>query len=162
MPNLENYYDPEKAQGADLPIGEFPSTIMDAKDAISKAGNNQIVLTIQPEERQWASVRAYLTFTDGCMPMIKEFLDALGGFDTGKGQLIVANELVGRRIRIVTKDDGEYNGRKRVRITRWLPFAQKGDGHDPADDIPMEFELPPEEKLRGKSTPSKDAKDDPF
>ena len=128
-------YNAKQADSGAIPIGQFDGVIFYAEETESKSGNPMLKIKIQVGD-QYAPVTAYVLTTPAHMPDLKAFLDAVGIFDTSKDFRFEAGDLLGKHVRIVTREDGEYNGRKRVRVERWVVV-------DAAAEVKVDIPKPP-------------------
>ena len=133
---MENVrYNARQAETGAIPIGVFDSVIVDAEHTYSKSGNSMLKMRLNVGD-QYARVPVYMLTTPANMPEVKEFLLAVGGYDTSKDFEFGAGELVGKFVKIETREDGEFNGRKRVRVARWIEV-------DDAAEVKVDIPKPP-------------------
>lgn len=117
-------YNAKRAEGADLPIGTFDATIVDCRDAVSKAGNQMLKMRIDVGENYEPIYIHLLCMFSSFDRELKAIFDAVGGYDTSKDFEFEPGDLAGKRVKIITRRDGEFNGQPQIVVERWVPASE--------------------------------------
>lgn len=126
-----NYNDSETKREVIKP-GEYEGEITSARLGISSAGNDMLVLGIQPEGSSM-SIRDHIVFSPKAKWKARQFFDCFGlapeeGEDASQMEIDddFVNDLIGKigDIRVGVES---YNGIKRSRIVEYLPLDEEGD-----------------------------------
>ena len=110
--------------------GEYPCRIVGAKEKISEAGNDMIVLSV--EIQGGPIVNEHLVFTEKASWKIDQVRAAIGeAVIEGEQVLITPDRFVGKSARVVVIDEpGKKEDVKFNKIERWILPAKQ-------DDIPF-------------------------
>ena len=129
-------YNAKQGAGLALPVGEFDAVIRSAKEATSKSSGNPMLKLRISVGVDYSDFDVYLPVTPTFMPEIKAFFDAVGGYNTNRDFRIEPDRLEDKHVRIVTREDGEFNGRKRVRVERWVVVDAVAEAEDAMPTLP--------------------------
>ena len=117
-------YNAMQAAGIFIPVGVFEGVITHSEEITSRSsGRPMLRLQIWVGEN-YDRILHYALLTPSTMSDLKAFLDSVGGYDTSKDFSFEAGDLLGKRVKIRTVRNGEFNGRPRVRIDRWIPAGE--------------------------------------
>ena len=106
-----------------VPAGEYTVEVVNAEETLSQKQHEMIELKLKVEP-SGAVVFDHLVFLSNSFWKIDSFRAATGENVTPDEDVeIIADELIGRtgRVRLVVE---EYNGRKRNKVSAWLPPAK--------------------------------------
>jgi hypothetical protein len=126
-----NYNDSETKREVIKP-GEYEGEITSARLGISAAGNDMIIIGVQPEGSS-TSIRDHIVFSPKAKWKARQFFDCFGlapeeGEDASQMEIDddFVNDLIGKigDIRVGVES---YNGIKRSRIVEYLPLDEEGD-----------------------------------
>lgn len=125
-------YDESESRREVIKPGEYEGEITSARLGISSAGNDMLVLGIQPEGSSM-SIRDHIVFSPKAKWKARQFFDCFGlAPEDGESatQMEIdddfVNDLIGKigDIRVGVES---YNGIKRNRIVEYLPLDEEGD-----------------------------------
>jgi hypothetical protein len=126
-----NYNDSETKREVIKP-GEYEGEITSARLGISAAGNDMIIIGVQPEGSS-TSNRDHIVISPKAKWKARQFFDCFGlapeeGEDASQMEIDddFVNDLIGKigDIRVGVES---YNGIKRSRIVEYLPLDEEGD-----------------------------------
>lgn len=135
----------QSAALSSIKAGIYPCEIVGAVERISKSGNTQHNLRARVYDEQnddWEDFWELLTFSSKAQWKLEEVMQALGiGFTIGVAIDVEASDWVGRTGKLVLKEEME-DGRKRLRIGRWVPRvdATAEPGRLTANGVPSEVD----------------------
>jgi len=133
-----DYKDSESKREVIKP-GIYEGEITSARLGISAAGNDMIIIGVQPNGSN-SSIRDHIVFSPKAKWKARQFFDCFGlapedGEDASQMEIDddFVNDLIGKigEMRIGIES---YNGIKRNRIVEYLPFDEEGDQEEDNDE----------------------------
>jgi len=133
-----NYHDSEAKREVIKP-GEYEGEITSARLGISAAGNDMVIIGVQPEGSS-TSIRDHIVFSAKAKWKARQFFDCFGlapedGEDASQIEIDedFVNDLIGK-IGDIRVGIESYNGIKRNRIVEYLPLDEEEDQEDENDE----------------------------
>jgi hypothetical protein len=113
-----------------LPPGEYLVEVDDATEETSGSGHPQIKFEMRAVggEQEGGTIRDWVTITAQSLGRVKQVLDALGVADLDTVVSFEPAELVGKRCRIVVRNE-MYEGKERTKVKAYQPAGAATNGH---------------------------------
>jgi len=138
MSFMFNYQDSETKREVIKP-GEYEGEITSARLGISAAGNDMVIIGVQPQGSS-VSIRDHIVFSPKAKWKARQFFDCFGlapedGEDASQIEIDedFVNDLIGK-IGDIRVGIESYNGIKRNRIVEYLPLDEEEDQEDENDE----------------------------
>ena len=116
--------------GVILPPGEYLVEVDDATEQTSSGGNPQIQLEMRAigGEQDGGTIRDWVTITPESLGRVKQVLNAMGVANLDGEIEFEAAELVGKRCRIVVRNE-LYDGKDRTKVKAYQPAGAATNGN---------------------------------